>query len=30
MVEKAKEIVWPGIRGDIGEEYFDRVMKVLQ
>ncbi len=30
MAKKAEEIVWPGIKGDIGEEYFDRVMKVLQ
>ena len=30
IVKKAEELVWPGIKGDIGVEYFDRVMKVLK
>jgi len=30
IVKKAEELVWPGIKGDIGEAYFDRVMKVIK
>lgn len=30
MVKKAEEIVWPAIKGDIGEEYFDKVMTQLK
>ena len=30
IVKKAEEKVWPALKGDIGEEYFNRTMEVLK